>query len=316
MMPDVNKHRWPFAENSNLLWITVPRFLCFTNDTCTLHIVENKSNTFIYKVLQITNTHMEYKEMFDMRHFPKIPLVKKIRWKCQTFHSQTQYFVNSSYKRHINKLVQWQLPSGRTPYHYKIVYYGIVTPLLQQNTFLLCNQSVMTVKNMLINIIWSCECRTVADQSAISWGDWLTNVSLVYVYDRRKVYDCLQTSRQQVGDQSATNNCARIVCNHCDLSETSCQPIADQSPTSMQPLKTFIPSIWSQRCFTCSKRNLIVTKSSLRHMQPVGDQSATALWPLCKPPTIARNNACKEVADRLQAMLLRGSVLVPLKTWR
>ena len=235
MMPDVNKHRWPFAENSNLLWITMPRFLCFTNDTCTLHIVENKSNTFIYKVLQITNTHMEYNEMFDMRHFPKNPLVKKIRWKCQTFHSQTQYFVNSSYKRHIDKLVQWQLPSGRTPYQYKIVYYGIVTSLLQQNIFFAMQPKCYDSKNMLINIIWSCECRTVADQSAISWDDrlaigWRLFLKCMFMIAERSTTVC-----RPVGNRSAISRRLITVLGLSATTATCRRPVANQSPISPRP---------------------------------------------------------------------------------
>ena len=47
-----------------------------------------------------------------------------------------------------------------------------------------------------------------------------------------------------------------------DWSETSRQPVTDQSPTSLRPPKTFLRSILSQRGFTFSKQNLLVIKSS------------------------------------------------------
>ena len=123
--------------------------------------------------------------------------------------------------------------------------------------------------------------RSVKDWSTIDWrsvGDWLAIVSATHVYDHRKVYDCLKTSRQPIGDQSATKNCDGIA----TTAATNRRPVPDILATT----KTFLRSIWSQRGFTCSKQNLLATKSSLPHScdisnlsWPVGDLFATSLRP-------------------------------------
>ena len=44
-----------------------------------------------------------------------------------------------------------------------------------------------------------------------SIGDWLASVSWTYVYDRRNVFDCLETSRQPIGDQFMLHNLFKLV---------------------------------------------------------------------------------------------------------
>ena len=67
--------------------------------------------------------------------------------------------------------------------------------------------------------MWSeSSCRPVVDHLGTDRqfiGDRLATVSWTYVYNSKKVYECLETSRQPIGDQSATENHAGIVCNHC-----------------------------------------------------------------------------------------------------
>ena len=92
-----------------------------------------------------------------------------------------------------------------------------------------------------------------------------------------------ETNQRLVGDQSATKNCVRIVCNRCNWSAISRQPGGDLSPTCRPPPKTFLLSIWSLRGFTCSNQNLLATKSSLQPsatgQRPVADLLATTLQP-------------------------------------
>ena len=160
----------------------------------------------------------------------------------------------------------------------------------------------------------SCDRRAVADRSAISWGpigNWLATVSWAYVYNNNKD---LWLFGDQVDNRSTTENRAGIVCNHCDWSEISRQPVTDQSPTSLRPSKTFLRSIWSQKGFTCSKQNLLATKSSLR---PSCNLSTTSRRPPCDPcnlPATARNNGREEVDDRLQAMCDQGSTAIYLES--
>ena len=53
-------------------------------------------------------------------------------------------------QKHINELVQCQLSPGRILYQSKIVYYGIVTSLLQHNTIFITQAKCYDSKNMLI----------------------------------------------------------------------------------------------------------------------------------------------------------------------
>ena len=127
-----------------------------------------------------------------------------------------------------------------------------------EHIFLLCSHIVMTRKTCSfimnnailysINTIQSCdgERSLVSDQLETDRqpvGNLLVTVYWAYVYDGRIVYYCLETTQQPMGDQSATKNCAEIVCNHCDRSSTSRQPAAYQSPTSLRPPKTFLQSV-------------------------------------------------------------------------
>ena len=152
-------------------------------------------------------------------------------------------------------------------------------------------------------------CRPVGNQSAISWGaigdrsatGWRLYLGCLFlIAESLQLFgDRSATERRLVGDQSATKNCVGIVCNRCNWSAISRQPVGNLSATT----KTFLRSIWSQRGFTCSNQNLLATKSSL---QPVADQSPTSLQPPCNLPATTRNFGRKEVADRLQAMCDRG----------
>ena len=123
--------------------------------------------------------------------------------------------------------------------------------------------------------------------------DYKLSVS-IYICFAHDLYDvCLSVLRVVMLRNEATKNCVRIVCNHGDLSETNRLPIADQSPTSLRPPKTFLRSIWSHRDFTCSTQNLFVTKSSLPPSCDICNLSATSWRPPCdlsatslRPPKI------------------------------
>ena len=137
----------------------------------------------------------------------------------------------------------------------------------------------------------------VADPSAISWGaigdrlaigQWLVGDCILTVcLWLQKVCNFLgdwsATYQRLVGDQSATENCVKIVCNRYNWLAISLQPVGDQSATCRRPPKTFLRSIWSQRGFTCSNQNLLATKSSQQPSAsgrwPVSDLLATALQP-------------------------------------
>ena len=142
----------------------------------------------------------------------------------------------------------------------------------------------------------------IGDRSATGWRLYLER--LFMIADSLQLFgDRSATNRRLVGDQSATKNCVGIVCNRCNWSAISRQPVGDLSATCRRPPKTFLRSIWSQIGFTCSNQNLLATKSSL---QPVGDQSQTSLQPPSNLSATTRNFGRKEVADRLQAMCDRA----------
>ena len=149
----------------------------------------------------------------------------------------------------------------------------------------------------------------IGDRSATGWRLYLERLFMI-AESLQHFGDRSATDRRLVGDQSATKNCVGIVCNHCNWSAISRQPVGDLSATCRRPPKTFLRSIWSQRGFTCSNQNLLATKSSL---QPVADQSPISLQPPCNLPATTRNFGRKEVADRLQAMCDRGFTLCSVK---
>ena len=74
------------------------------------------------------------------------------------------------------------------------------------------------------------------------------SVSVGYIYDCRKVHDCLMIDRQWLGKCSLTINCTGIICNHWN-----CQRhIASQFPS--RTTKIFRRSIWWKRGFSCSNK--------------------------------------------------------------
>ena len=139
----------------------------------------------------------------------------------------------------------------------------------------------------------------IDNRSATGWQLYIEHLFLI-AESLQLFGDQSEKDQRLVGDQLATNNFVGIVCNRCNWSVISRQPVGDQSATCRRPPKTFLQSIWSQRAFNYSNQNLLATKSSL---QP----SATGWWPVAdllatvlQPPT--RNFGRKEVANRLQAM--------------
>ena len=122
------------------------------------------------------------------------------------------------------------------------------------------------------------------DQQSI--GDRLMTVSWAYVNDRRKVYDCLETSRR-----------LKSVLGLSATTATSRQPDADQSPTSLRSAKTFllIDLILGS---ACSKQNLLATKSNLRPSCDICNLSATSRRPPCDPLATSLRPLEKMVARR------------------
>ena len=165
---------------------------------------------------------------------------------------------------------------------------------------------------LYFNVVWSdSSCRPVGDQSAISrrsvgersatgWRLYLERLFLI-AETLQLFGDRSATNRRLVGDQSATKNCVGIVCNHCNWSAISRQPVGDLSATCRRPPKTFLRSIWSQRGFTCSNQNLLATKSSLQPSatgrRPVADLLATTLQPPCDQPKFWSQRGRRPVAS-------------------
>ena len=133
--------------------------------------------------------------------------------------------------------------------------------------------------------------RSVGNHSAISWGAIGNRLAI----GGRLVGDCILSicfwlqkvcnlfgdrsanDRRQVGDQSATKNCVGIVCNRCNWSATSCQPVGDLSATTKN----------------LSTIDLVAERFHLQQPKPpcdqivpatVGNRSATSRRPPCNHP--------------------------------
>ena len=112
-----------------------------------------------------------------------------------------------------------------------------------------------------------------------------------------------------VGNLSAISRRLKL-CQDC------LQPLlldGDQSPTNHRPMAELLATIknsseidWVAERFHLQLAkppcDQIVLATFLWHLQPLGDQSATALRPLCNHPTTGRNKGSKEIADMLQVM--------------
>ena len=140
----------------------------------------------------------------------------------------------------------------------------------------------------------------IGDQSATGWRLYLERLFLIaetlHLFGDRSA-----TDRRLVGNQSATKNGVGIVCNCCNWSAISRQPVGDLSATCRGPPKTFLRSIWSKRGFTCSNQNLLATKSSLQPSaigrRPVADLLATTLQPPCDHPKFWSQGGRRPVAS-------------------
>ena len=172
-----------------------------------------------------------------------------------------------------------------------------------------CNQTVVVdpsaVNRQSVGDRLGSDRQPIVDRSATGWRLYLERLFLI-AETQQLFGDRSASDRRLVGDQSATKNCVGIVCNRCNWSAISRQPVGDLSATCRRPPKTFLRSIWSERGFTCSNQNLLAaTKSSLQP-SATGRGSPTSLQPPCNIPATTRNFGRKEVADRLQAMCDRG----------
>ena len=147
---------------------------------------------------------------------------------------------------------------------------------------------VSLIKLPGVYTILSCNRTVVADPSAISRGsvgersatDWWSvgDCILGVCFWLQKLCNFLEIGRQPIDDQSATKNCVQIVCNRYNWTAISRQPVGDQSPTCWRPPKTFLQSIWSQRGFSCSNKNLLATKSSMQQPATGRPPVASYVW--------------------------------------
>ena len=68
------------------------------------------------------------------------------------------------------------------------------------------------------------------------WGWGVRTERLFLIAESVQLFgDRSATDRRLVGDQSATKNCVGIVCNHCNCSAISHQPVGDLSATFRRP---------------------------------------------------------------------------------
>ena len=171
-----------------------------------------------------------------------------------------------------------------------------------------------------MSIIRSCYQRAVADRSAISrrsvgersiigWRLFLGRMCTI----TKKVHDCLETSRQPIGDQSATSRRLKTVLGFSATTATGRRPVTNQSPNSPRPLCDHQKPFYDR--FGSREVSLAASKSSLRPNRPCDhtETPATCRWPVgdllataFNLPATARNNGRKEVAHQLQAMCDRG----------
>ena len=144
------------------------------------------------------------------------------------------------------------------------------------------------------------DCQPIGDRSATGWRLYLERLFMIaeslQLFGDRSAID-----RRLVGDQSVTKNCVGIVCNRCNWSAISRQPVGDLSATRRRPPKTFLRSIWLQRGFTCSNQNLLAIKSSLQPSATgrrlVADLLATTLQPPCNHPKFWSQGGRRPVAS-------------------
>ena len=154
----------------------------------------------------------------------------------------------------------------------------------------------------------------IGDQLAIGQrlvGDCILTVCLWLQKVCNFLGDWSATYQWLVGDQSATENCVKIVCNHCNWSAISRRPVGNLSATTKN----------------LSTIDLVTERFHLQQPKPPCDQivpatfckrSVTSLRPPCNRPATTQNFARKEVADRLQAMCdwgFRAAKWSQLKNW-
>ena len=164
--------------------------------------------------------------------------------------------------------------------------------------------------------------RSVANQSAISWGA----IGNLLAIGRRLVGDCilsvrfwlqkvcnyLEIGRQPIGDWSAISRRLKTVSGLSATVATARRSVANQSATCRQPVgdhqKPFYDRFGRREVLLAATKTSLWPNRPCNRLQPVGDQSPTSLQPPCNLPTTTRNFGHKEVADRLQAMCDRGCI--------
>ena len=134
--------------------------------------------------------------------------------------------------------------------------------------------------------------RSVDNQSAISWGaidDRSATGWRLYLERLFSIAESLQlfgdrsaTDRRLVGDQFATKNYVGIVCNRCNWSGISCQPVGDLSATTKN----------------LSTIDLVAERFHLQHPKPHCDQIIPATF--CNQPSTGRWPPCNHPATSLQ----------------
>ena len=135
-------------------------------------------------------------------------------------------------------------------------------------------------------------CRPVGNQSAISWGEIGNRLAIgrrLYLGSLFLIAESLQlfgdrsaTDRRLVGDQSATKNCVGIVCNRCNWSTISRQPIGDQSATTKN----------------LSTTDLVAERFYLQQPKPRCDQIVPTIF--CNRSATSRRPPCNRPATSLR----------------
>ena len=137
----------------------------------------------------------------------------------------------------------------------------------------------------------SCDRRAVADRPAISCGPignclaigWRLFLERMFTITT-KVYDCLETSRQPIGDRSAISQWPKTVQGLSATTATGQTPVANQSPTSPRPPCDHQKSFYDR--FGRRGVSFAASKTSLRPNRPydIPATRATCRRPPCDPP--------------------------------
>ena len=121
----------------------------------------------------------------------------------------------------------------------------------------------------------------IGDRSATGWRLYLERLFLI-AETLQLCGDRSATDRRLVGDQSATKNCVGIVCNRCNWSAISRQPVGDLSATTKN----------------LSTIDLVAERFHLQQPKPPCDQIVHATF--CNRSATSRRPPCNHPATSLR----------------